>query len=102
MKLVEINDEEFKKIADKSDQITFHQTSEWAKLKATNGWLHYYVKLEDNKKNVSCALLLAKKVPVINKYIFYSPRGFLIDYKNKKLLKTFTEEIKKLEEDIPS
>lgn len=95
MKLKEINDKEFKKIADKSEQISFHQTKEWANLKKTNGWIHYYVSLEDNKKSKACALLLAKKVPIINKYIFYSPRGFLIDYKDKKLLKEFTTEIKK-------
>ncbi len=91
MKLREINSEEFKKIADKSEQISFHQTKEWGELKSTNGWLHYYVALE----NKGCALLLAKKIPIINKYIFYSPRGFLIDYKDKELLKEFTEEIKK-------
>lgn len=95
MKLREIDDKEFKKIADKSEQISFHQTKEWANLKKTNGWIHYYVSLEDNKKSKACALLLAKKVPIINKYIFYSPRGFLIDYKDKKLLKEFTTEIKK-------
>ncbi len=95
MKLREINDKEFKKIADKSEQISFHQTKEWANLKKTNGWIHYYVSLEDNKKSKACTLLLAKKVPIINKYIFYSPRGFLIDYKDKKLLKEFTTEIKK-------
>ena len=95
MKLVEINEKEFKKIADKSPQITFHQTSAWAELKKTNGWSYYYVSLEDNKNSIACTLLLAKKIPIINKYIFYSPRGFLIDYKDKELLKTFTEEIKK-------
>lgn len=95
MKLIEIDENEFKKEADKSEQITFHQTKEWANLKAENGWKKYFVSLDDNKKSKGCALLLAKKVPIINKYIFYSPRGFLIDYKNKELLKTFTKEIKK-------
>lgn len=95
MKLIEINEEKFKKIADKSPQITFHQTKEWANLKESNGWIHYYVSLENENKSLGCALLLAKKVPIINKYIFYSPRGFLIDYSNKKLLKEFTIQIKK-------
>lgn len=95
MKLVEINKKEFKKIADQSPQITFHQTKEWANLKQTNGWIHYYISLEEEKKSKGCALLLAKKIPFINKYLFYSPRGFLIDYKNKKVLETFTKEIKK-------
>ena len=95
MKLVELNEKEFKTIADKSPQITFHQTSSWAELKKTNGWKHYYVALKDNKESLACALLLAKKIPIINKYIFYSPRGFLIDYNNKEILKEFTKKIKK-------
>lgn len=95
MKLIEINENEFKKIADQSPQITFHQTKEWANLKETNGWIHYYISLEENNKSKACALLLAKKIPVINKYLFYSPRGFLINYKDKELLETFTKEIKK-------
>lgn len=94
MKLIEINEKEFKKLADKSDQITFHQTKEWASLKKENGWKSYYVSLDDNGKSQGCALLLAKEIPIIKKYIFYSPRGFLINYKNKKLLKEFTQKIK--------
>lgn len=94
MKLIELNEKEFKKLADKSEQITFHQTQEWANLKKLNGWKSYYVSLDDNGKSKGCALLLAKEIPIIKKYIFYSPRGFLIDYKDKKLLKKFTQEIK--------
>ena len=33
MKLIEVSKEEFKNLADKSEQITFHQTMEWANLK---------------------------------------------------------------------
>ena len=33
MKLVNLTKEEFKKFADKHEQITFHQTKEWANLK---------------------------------------------------------------------
>lgn len=95
MKLIEINEKEFKKLADKSPQITFHQTKEWAELKKTNGWIPYYISLDDQGRSKACALLLAKKIPVIKQYIFYSPRGFLIDYKNKKLLEIFTRELKK-------
>ena len=95
MKLIEINAEQFKKIADKSEQVSFHQTKEWANLKKTNGWKSYFVSLEENKKSKACALLLAKQLPIIKKVMFYSPRGFLIDYNDQKLLKEFTKEIKK-------
>ncbi len=94
MKLVEIDEESFEKLALKSEQITFHQTKEWADLKSFNGWKHFYISLEDNKKSLGCALLLAKKIPVLDKYMFYSPRGFLIDYKNKEILAEFTRQLK--------
>ena len=95
MKLVNLSSEEFKKFADKHPQITFHQTKEWANLKKVNGWDSYYVGLKDNNKIVAGALLLAKTVPIIKKKMFYSPRGFLIDYNDFDLLKEFTLEIKK-------
>lgn len=97
MELITLTEKEFKKFADKHEQITFHQTEEWANLKKTNGWESSYVGLKDKNKIVAGALLLLKKIPipVINKKMIYSPRGFLIDYKDFELLEKFTEEIKK-------
>ena len=95
MKLIKLSKEEFKKFADNHEQITFHQTEEWANLKKRNGWDSYYVGLQNGKKIVAGALILSKTLPVIKKKMFYSPRGFLIDYNNKELLREFTEEIKK-------
>ncbi|MBP3799856.1 MAG: peptidoglycan bridge formation glycyltransferase FemA/FemB family protein, partial [Bacilli bacterium] len=63
MELVELNEKEFKKFADASEQITFHQTIEWGKLKSYNGWKSYFVGLKDNKEIVGAALLLSKKIP---------------------------------------
>lgn len=94
MKLVNLNKEEFKEFADNHKQITFHQTEEWANLKKRNGWESYYVGLKEKNKIVAGAMILSKELPIIHKKMFYSPRGFLIDYKDKKLLKTFTEELK--------
>lgn len=96
MKLKKLTKKEFKTFADKNPEITFHQTEEWANLKKVNNWDAHYIGLEDdNKKIVAGALLLSKTLPIIKKKMFYSPRGFLIDYNNKDLLKEFTEEIKK-------
>ena len=95
MKLVEINKKDFQKLADKSPQITFHQTTQWADLKSKNGWESHYLEFKDNKKSYGCALILSKKIPIINKYMFYSPRGFLVDYTDKKALEKITIEIKK-------
>ena len=94
MKLTVISKEEFKKFADKHPQITFHQTEEWANLKKENGWDAHYIGLKDNNKIIAGALLLSKTLPIIKKKMFYSPRGFLIDYKDKEVLKEFTVQLK--------
>lgn len=94
MKLVEISSSKFQEIAQESEQITFHQTKQWGKLKETNGWHSYYLSLEEKGKSHACTLMLTKDIPFIKKRICYCPRGFLIDYKNEKILKIFTEKIK--------
>lgn len=94
MQLVELSEKEFKEFADNHPQISFHQTVEWGKLKEENGWKSHLLGLKDqNKKIVAGCLLLSKMTP-IKRAMFYSPRGFLIDYNNEKLLKEFTEKIK--------
>ena len=95
MKLVNLTKTEFKKYADNHSQITFHQTEEWANLKKVNGWKAYYIGLKEGKKIKAAALILAKELPIIKKKMFYSPRGFLIDYNDFELLKEFTNELKK-------
>ena len=42
MKFVELSVNDFEKFALKHEQITFHQTKEWAELKKANGWSRYY------------------------------------------------------------
>ena len=95
MKLNEITKKEFKKFADNHPQITFHQTKEWANLKAKNNWTSYYLGLKNNDKLIAATMILRKKIPLINKYMFYAPRGFLIDYNDYETLKSFTSQIKK-------
>ncbi len=95
MKLEKISKKEFKDFADSNEQITFHQTEQWANLKKVNNWQSYFIGLkDDNKKVVAATLLLSKTLPIIKKKMFYAPRGFLIDYHDKKLLKEFTSQIK--------
>lgn len=73
----------------------FFQSSYWGKLKESTGWKYHLVGLKENDEVIAASLLLAKKIPVFNKYLFYAPRGFVLDYKNKYLLKQYTNEIKK-------
>ena len=93
MKLRELTEKEFKKFADQHPQISFHQTIEWGKLKEENGWKIHLLGLEENKKIIAGCLLLSKMTP-IKKNMFYSPRGFLIDYNDYITLKAFTDQLK--------
>lgn len=95
MELKEIERKEFDKFASNHEQANFSQTSSWADVKEINGWENYFLGLYDKKNLVAATLLLAKKVPIINKKMFYAPRGFLIDYSNYEVLEFFTSEIKK-------
>ena len=94
MKLTTLSKKEFKEFADNHPQITFHQTKQWANLKEKNNWKSYYLGLKKENQILGATLILAKQVPIIKKKIFYAPRGFLIDYHNKEILKEFTIQIK--------
>lgn len=95
MELKEIERKEFDKFASLHEQASFSQTSAWADVKEINGWENYFLGLYDRKKLIAATLLLAKKVPIINKKMFYAPRGFLIDYSNYEVLEFFTNEVLK-------
>lgn len=94
MKFTELSEKEFTTFETNHPYGSFYQTVGWGKLKQRNGWKYYLVGLKDQDEIVAGALLLEKKLPCNFSFI-YSPRGFLIDYANKELLKTFTDEIKK-------
>lgn len=93
MELVELSEKEFEKFASKHPQANFYQTKEWGHLKETNHWNMHLLGLKDNKKIIAGGLLLSKKL-IGKKRMFYSPRGFLIDYNNYEILKIFTQELK--------
>lgn len=94
MKLKIISEKEIKKFADKNPEITFYQTISWAHLKKKNGWVAHYLGLEKDNKIIAGSLILAKTLPIIKKKMFYAPRGFLLDYKDKEVLKEFTKQLK--------
>ncbi len=70
---------------------TFMQTSSWSLVKTA--WESSFVGMYDNEKLV-CASMILKRKLFLNKKLFYIPRGFVIDYKDKKLLESFTENLR--------
>ena len=72
----------------------FMQTYEFGEIRKIKHFKPHYVGLKENGKLVCTAMLLEKKLK--GKYIYYYvPRGYTIDYNNKELLKTFTENLYK-------
>lgn len=71
---------------------SFMQTSSWANIKSS--WESDFVGMYEGERLV-CASMILKRNLFLGKKLFYIPRGFVIDYKNKELLKVFINELKK-------
>lgn len=66
---------------------------EFSKIKK-NVTPHYLGLVNENDEVVAGTLLLEKKLP-LNLCYFYAPRGFVLDYKKKELLREMTDHIVK-------
>ena len=93
MKFVELTEKEFTAFADNHKYGSFHQNTAWGELKSGTGWITYLVGVKEKDEVVAASLVLSKSTP-IKKNMFYAPRGFLIDYSDKKILKFFLDELK--------
>ena len=94
MDLITLTEKEFTDFTSNHEQATFLNTVNWGKLKETNGWKYELLGFKDNDKVIAAMLLLSKNTP-IKKKMFYAPRGFILDYHNKELVKEFTLKAKK-------
>ena len=94
MIFTELTEEEFMASVKDLKNANFHQTAAWAELKKFNGWDSLYVGIKENDKIIGASLILIKKL-AFGMYMGYAPRGFLIDFEDKKVLDFFTEEVKK-------
>ena len=72
----------------------FLQSSEWGEFcKVKKHLTPYYLGLvNENDEMVGAVLLLQKHLP-LNMCYFYAPRGFVVDYNKKEIVKTMTEKI---------
>ena len=73
----------------------FLQSYAWGEFcRKIKGQVPNYVGMEDDEgKLVATALILERKTPLGFSY-GYSPRGFVTDYKNKEVIKKFTDYLK--------
>ena len=93
MEFIELTVDEFKEARKKFDGNSFYQTYHWTKVKKMNGWDCFMVGVKENNEIIACSIILGKKMH-IDRYLYYAPRGMLLDYNNKELLEFFVKNIK--------
>ncbi len=90
MKLVELNEERFDEFVRKTDCDNFMQSIYMVHHLRQMEREFYLVGLEDDGKLVGATILEAYK-GYFNQKTFEAYKGFIIDYKQKKLIKEFTD-----------
>ncbi len=89
----EIKEEEYRKFWEESPIRTFLSSPEIGSLREKEGWKKYFLGLKEGKKLKAATMIVSRKAH-FGKYDFYAPRGFLLDYNDKELLKEFTNDVK--------
>ena len=95
MKFQEITEKEYREFWETHPLKTFLSAPEISKLREKSNWETYYVGIKEDKKLIAATMLLSHKRH-FGKYEFYSPRGFLLDFKDENVLSFFTEELKNI------
>ncbi len=94
MHIKELSIAEFDAFAASHFLNSYHQSSDYALLMSENNYDYDLIGYVDELGIIkAAALILIKKINLHYKF-GYSPKGFLIDYFNFELLKSFTEAIK--------
>ena len=95
MQLVELSMDEFKNYASNSKYSSFYQSENYARFMQENGFDYNLIGIKDRFNNIIAAsLILFNKID--KKYSYgYAPRGFIIDYNDKDLVKDFADALSK-------
>ncbi len=95
MRIIELNEEQFKEYVKIHSKKNYFQTIEYANMQEKYNFKKIYVGLIDDDSNIVAGSLLLTNT-LKGKYAYaYAPRGFLIDFFNKELLTIWTKELTK-------
>lgn len=94
MEFTELTEEEYEKFWETHPLKTFLSAKEIGHLRKNNGWDLKYVGVKKDDSLMAATMLVSIKRKV-GKKEFYSPRGYLLDFNDTKLVNYFTEELKK-------
>ena len=88
MYIKELTNEEFNNFSNKFNIKSIYQTVEYALIMQDQKFTSLFVGLIDDSNQIVAASLIL--IEQLSKFKYaYAPRGFLIDYNDKKLLETF-------------
>ena len=90
----EIN-KELEEFLKNNPNINFMQTPNWAEIKENWKKEVIIVRNKENKITGTMSILL-RKVPIINRYIMYAPRGFICETNDKETLEKLTNKAKEI------
>ncbi len=91
----DINIKELDEFLQKSEKSNFMQSPNWANVK--NDWKKEYIIVRDKENKIKGAMIvLLRKIPMVNRYIMYAPRGFTCDIYDKETIKELTEKAKEV------
>ena len=93
MIMKQLTNEQFENFASKFTDKSFYQTPEYAFIMNKQKFDSIFLGLFDNDKIIAASIFLIEKRS--NFKYAYAPKGFLIDYTDYELVKTFTNEVKK-------
>ena len=91
----QINNKEYYDFMLLYNQVNFLHTNEYNQAREKMGWKCEFLGYFKDNKLVCAFDLHSKKLPKINRYLFYIPKGMIIDYNNLELLNEFSQELKK-------
>lgn len=94
MKFTILDPQKFDEFSKKHSYGSFQQTSHWGKVKENVGWKSLILGYENQEGDIIAGgLFLGKKIPFLNQYLFYCPHGYLLDFENTELWKSFQRDL---------
>ena len=95
MKIINLTQTQYRNYANIHSKRNFGQTIEYSNLKFNTDKKRLFLGLMDDMDNIYAATLILIHSVSPGIYEAIAPNGFLIDYNNFELVRTFTEELKK-------
>jgi peptidoglycan pentaglycine glycine transferase (the second and third glycine) len=89
-----LTEDEYRQFLDKNPMTSFMQTVELSNLKKELGSKVHFVGVKKKNKIVAGSMILEDST-ILNKKMFYAPRGLIVDYHDKEVLSFFTKNLKK-------